>query len=835
MAEMKSLTLNDTKYDSFVDTTARKDIDGLKQAGVGKPGADGFSPVATVTQTDSGAVISITDKNGTSTATVTNGKDGVNGEKGEQGETGTQGPPGTDGYTPVRGDDYWTPEDVSWMESFMSGLVEDAYEKGTSISSDEDLDDYRTIGKYYANSNSIAASLKNCPTTQNFVMWVFVRTNSAPSQIIIDLTGKMFIRSRSSTKFNNWQTYLTDKNVATLLTDIVVEELAKYGQLKPEFANTVAECTDSKKLYVLPDGYIYAYMENANVPLFKNQLENAVDTSGAKYNGGKGYKEGFRFNSSKQEVEADGQLITGYIPYTPGQVIRVSGYTSSDKPSGYMQICNGSHSVVQHQQAQQMYGTYQGYAYGEDPTAPGVYMLTIDPSASGDLYFIPALNTSDAQYIRFNIDGYNLSALKVTLDEEIAYGTSSGWQNTGHAFVPADYEDRIIELEETTEANTAELKTQKQQIAALQNGGSVIPNYVISEAESVIDRVSAVQGNRTFTFGAISDMHYGVWSYTDGIEHACQALKYIDERIKLDAVAVLGDYTDNWVDSVTDEDIGDFKVVNSILDDLRFAPNLRLAGNHDIYNENPALTMRYINAYSDDVVWGSIADGYYYRDFDGYKIRVIGVNTSMVTANQYNWFVSALDLSNKDDMSDWSVLVISHHPLDWWELPDYAFSYILDAYKNGTSGEIGEISYDFTNGKNAAKLIGNIHGHIHNFKVDYIYLGDTSKGNKSSVLRMATPNSCYNRENEYEGVWADETAYHKTKDSAKDTSFCIYCIDLDACTIKAICYGAGYDREADYSYTNDVTPPAKPVMDTETWTFELEDGTTITKQVVVMV
>ena len=144
MAEMKSLTLNDTKYDSFVDTTARKDIDDLKQEGVGKPGADGFSPVATVTQTDSGAVISITDKNGTSTATVTNGKDG---------------------YTPVRGDDYWTPEDVSWMESFMSGAVQDAYEKGDAISSDEDLDDYTTIGKFYANANSIAASLKNCPTT----------------------------------------------------------------------------------------------------------------------------------------------------------------------------------------------------------------------------------------------------------------------------------------------------------------------------------------------------------------------------------------------------------------------------------------------------------------------------------------------------------------------------------------------------------------------------------------------------------------------------------------------------------------------------------------------
>lgn len=37
-------------------------------------------------------------------------------------------------------------------------------------------------------------------------------------------------------------------------------ELAKRMQLKPEFANSIEECTDTNSLYVLPDGYIYAYM-----------------------------------------------------------------------------------------------------------------------------------------------------------------------------------------------------------------------------------------------------------------------------------------------------------------------------------------------------------------------------------------------------------------------------------------------------------------------------------------------------------------------------------------------------------------------------------------------
>jgi hypothetical protein len=65
---------------------------------------DGFSPIATVTQTDSGAVISITDKNGTTTATITNGKDGKDGADGQPGEKGDTGAPGADGAKGDKGD-----------------------------------------------------------------------------------------------------------------------------------------------------------------------------------------------------------------------------------------------------------------------------------------------------------------------------------------------------------------------------------------------------------------------------------------------------------------------------------------------------------------------------------------------------------------------------------------------------------------------------------------------------------------------------------------------------------------------------------------------------------
>ena len=55
----------------------------------GRDGANGFSPTATVTETDAGAVISITDKNGTTTATVKNGVGEKTAEGGEIFNKGT--------------------------------------------------------------------------------------------------------------------------------------------------------------------------------------------------------------------------------------------------------------------------------------------------------------------------------------------------------------------------------------------------------------------------------------------------------------------------------------------------------------------------------------------------------------------------------------------------------------------------------------------------------------------------------------------------------------------------------------------------------------------------
>lgn len=64
-------------------------------------GEDGYSPSANVTQIENGAIISIRDKSGESTATVYNGKDGAKGNKGDTGDKGDTGAKGDKGFSPT--------------------------------------------------------------------------------------------------------------------------------------------------------------------------------------------------------------------------------------------------------------------------------------------------------------------------------------------------------------------------------------------------------------------------------------------------------------------------------------------------------------------------------------------------------------------------------------------------------------------------------------------------------------------------------------------------------------------------------------------------------------
>ena len=256
---------------------------------------------------------------------------------------------------------------------------------------------------------------------------------------MLTLTGKMYIRSSSSSAWRSWVAYTTSDEIEELTTSIkeeFVRELIKYGQVKPEFANSIEECTDTSKLYVLPDGMIWAYMYSETPIEPENEIPKSTDTDRKTIYNGTGFMTGARINSSGKIITKadnpdtpDDISVTGFIPAKAGDTIDTENYLHH---SGYM--C---------------------YIAAYDSSNNCTGQLAVEKSAF-PVVLGSATFGSDFNAIR--ISGKITANTKVFNMSNAGIVSGYQWTNTGHAFVPADYEDRIIELEAEVETLNKQLE-----------------------------------------------------------------------------------------------------------------------------------------------------------------------------------------------------------------------------------------------------------------------------------------------------------------------------------------------------------------------------------------
>lgn len=363
-----------------------------------------------------------------------------------------------------------------------------------------------------------------------------------------------------------------------------------------------------------------------------------------------------------------------------------------------------------------------------------------------------------------------------------------------------------------------------------------VPDDIVAEAERVTNGMIAKMGGNALTFVALSDMHeLGDSDNSDAAvierfrrsnKNAGQGAWLVSQKLPLDFCAFLGDYCYGSKNTTLVTSYYDW--LDSMVAAKGYTAQVRkntqmieVPGNHDVLFDIKGEDGTYI---TNDLISGIIGS-YRYVDIDSKKVRVVALNTAEYTAGyssdgrmsgeQLQWFANALDLSGKADASNWGIIILAHHPLDWNGLGNAVG--LLTAYINGTNYSVNHngvaVSHDFT-GKNAARVIAQFHGHTHCFRVDNI--GDTS------VKRVTIPNACFNRNNEYSTSsnqtivdnFSEGTTYYKNDNKeGKNTAFCLVSIDLDEKTIYADCFGAGYDRVityADkvvesYSITNNLT------------------------------
>lgn len=601
--------------------------------------------------------------------------------------------------------------------------------------------------------------------------------------------------------------YYTDVEKAEW-SEYIASELAKRGQLKPEYANSVEECTDTTKLYVLPDGFIYAYMyKKGEGKLPDNLVTTSLDKDGVTVYNGVGYKDGAYVSDSGNYGSASGIVAAGYIEYKCGEPIYIKGVT-----------LDTSNSRVRIYFTEAIGGTDRCSASGGSNGGTISQRFTVEEL--GTNYY--KLTPNDAFYERFNYayaDGvsegdtvyYRLSAvgtganLFISHNVPIEETTTSGyqWANTGHAFVPADYEDIINDLAD----RTSDLENRVDELSVGDNGTFT---YVAQEAKRVADLVQAKRTVGSLTFTAMSDTHVEVdttvssYPLADNLTSCRDAglgLSELQKYLKLDFAAMLGDYT--WGDKA--ETVAQVKkdltyVKRCMTDGMNGIPNIWCTGNHDInYGENSdrRMTEDELYAYLTSNNKGTIQDGdnigrnYGYIDFENQKIRCIYLNTvdvlgtsntSGVTTAQTTWLSNVgLNFTDKANSSQWGVVILSHHCIS-----GASFSSIVSALA-----------------AHQDKIICAIHGHNHNFIAKQIngWLWSICVPNVDTIRNNEAATSTDTAWREAYGEFdasGNPVYYPKTQGTAKSTSFCVITIDRKNRKVHAIAYGAGIDREIGY-------------------------------------
>lgn len=204
--------------------------------------------------------------------------------------------------------------------------------------------------------------------------------------------------------------YIRDKN-GNLVPVPAIH--AKSIQQTPLFANSTEECTDTTKLYVLPDGYLYAYMfVQGDLPPVTYEAQASGYWYGDEWNP----TGTFKSNSSVCAKR------TNVVPVTSGDTFSYRGYGT-----------DGADAVV-------WLDSNQTFISKEKYDAKSSAITLTAPDGAAYAWFGSMEYAATTDSVVLDVRWINCQA------------STSGyqWTNTGHAFVPADYEDRIVDLEDKT-------------------------------------------------------------------------------------------------------------------------------------------------------------------------------------------------------------------------------------------------------------------------------------------------------------------------------------------------------------------------------------------------
>jgi hypothetical protein len=178
------------------------------------------------------------------------------------------------------------------------------------------------------------------------------------------------------------------------------------------------------KAIKIPEGDVYKIACNGETlweSSYLNMVPRSTEADGTTiYNGGLGYKNGYRIRSGGAEGALTTSAHTGFIPVKGGDIIRISGgdFSSTHSHGSAMNVADSNFTNIgQFSMTSGNYGiflsgysNYAGSSVVQEKT--GVWKWVVPPAASGVAYIRVSCNAANGG----NADG---SKLIVTINQEI--------------------------------------------------------------------------------------------------------------------------------------------------------------------------------------------------------------------------------------------------------------------------------------------------------------------------------------------------------------------------------------------------------------------------------
>ncbi len=599
--------------------------------------------------------------------------------------------------------------------------------------------------------------------------------------------------------------YWTAADKEEVLSDnktYIADELTKRNQLKPEFANSIDELKtngDTSKLYVLPDGFIYAYMTKTEI--VEHKSANKFVASEAAIN--------TRMGSSSPSTQ-NGFVWTGAIPVdltkeSPFE-IKVEGTKITEDTSEYQKLwlCADNTGSTKLSAAVLVAGKQgaSGNSFGTLLKDGTIYADYKEGSKVSDSII------SQTKFLRIGFKFSDsvigsvseLSGVSITFPHETytEKASTTGWMSTGKAFIPADYEDKIVSLEEKAATHDLAIYNIKENIADLSSGGNAItiPTFWESAVDECIAKIKAMQaGRHCVTFPFFSDNHQ-----RNG--YAGALIKKVMDACHIPYCFYGGDSISSGY--IANEDVmiaqdNLFDTMMSVIPKDRFC---RAVGNHDgFWNVSEATgdEYRYTRAqvYELFLREESVAqskhfgdDGtYYYVDDIASKTRFVVLNSNQLDgisfdSTQAAWVENVvLNFSE----SGWGVVFFSHAPIT------------NNFHSNITNAQaIQGVLVDYINGtdENKADVIGWFAGHIHRDRIYWTDHTGNTEADDQETKNLPFPTITITSDNT--GIAYDDSTKHTVGEDDLSHAIDFVTINKIERTINLTRLGIGNDREVNY-------------------------------------